>query len=151
MVKFTFDQGAYIIENKFLYAFTQAQNKYINFATDIWADMNYSKSDFDIIDYPWEYDIKGIRIICLLWKDQKLNYLVFQKTKNFWIIQSPDILESDDVQDMEYRLYTNDSVEKKIDQLELEWQKIKLQEHPWEINTQITIDDTDTQTQTTQN
>jgi len=50
------------------------------------------------------------------------------KQKKFWVIQSPDILESDEIQNMEYWLYTNDSVEKKIDQLELEWEKIKLEE-----------------------
>lgn len=128
MVNFKIDPDGYIIESKFLYAFTQPNKKYINLDINIWEDMVYTKSDYNIINYPWEYDIDGKRITCLIWKDNKLNYLIFINWKKFWIIQSPDILESDDVGDMEYRLYTNDSVEKKIDQLELEWAKIKLEE-----------------------
>lgn len=128
MVNFKIDPDGYIIESKFLYAFTQPSKKYINLSVNVWEDMVYTKSDYNIIDYPWEYDIDGKVIRCLIWKDNKLNYLIFVNWKKFWIIQSPDILESDDVEDMEYRLYTNDAVERKIDQLELEWAKVKLEE-----------------------
>lgn len=128
MVNFKIDPDGYIIESKFLYAFTQPSKKYINLSVNVWDDMVYTKSDYNIIDYPWEYDIDGKVIRCLIWKDNKLNYLIFVNWKKFWIIQSPDILESDDVEDMEYRLYTNDAVERKIDQLELEWAKVKLEE-----------------------
>lgn len=127
MVKFKFDDDAYIIENSFLYSFKQPNKKYINLDVSVWDDMNYEQSDFNIINYPWEYDIDWKRIICLLWKDNKLNYLLFVNGKKIWIIQSPEILESDEVEDMESRLYTNVSVEKKIDQLELEWEKVKLE------------------------
>jgi hypothetical protein len=128
MVNFKIDPDGYIIESKFLYAFTQPSKKYINLSVNVWDDMVYTKSDYNIIDYPWEYDIDGKVIRCLIWKDNKLNYLIFVNWKKFWIIQSPDILESDDVEDMEFRLYTNDAVERKIDQLELEWAKVKLEE-----------------------
>ena len=128
MVNFKIEADGYLIENKFLYSFSQPNWKYINLGVVIWDDMTYDKIDYNIINFPWEYDIKWNRIICLVWKDNKLNYLVFMKQKKFWIIQSPDILESDEIQNMEYWLYTNDSVEKKIDQLELEWEKIKLEE-----------------------
>lgn len=128
MINFKVDPDGYIIESKFLYSFTQPNKKYINLALSIWDDMEYTKSDYNIINYPWEYDIAGKIITCLIWKDNKLNYLIAINWKRFWIIQSPDILESDDVGDMEYRLYTNDSVEKKIDQLELEWERVKLEE-----------------------
>ncbi len=128
MVNFKIEADGYLIENKFLYSFSQPNWKYINLDIVIWDDMTYDKIDYNIINFPWEYDIKWNRIICLVWKDNKLNYLVFMKQKKFWVIQSPDILESDEIQNMEYWLYTNDSVEKKIDQLELEWEKIKLEE-----------------------
>lgn len=128
MVNFKIEADGYLIENKFLYSFSQPNWKYINLGTVIWDDMTYDKIDYNIINFPWEYDIKWNRVICLVWKDNKLNYLVFMKQKKFWVIQSPDILESDEIQNMEYWLYTNDSVEKKIDQLELEWEKIKLEE-----------------------
>lgn len=128
MVNFKIDPDGYLIESKFLYAFTQPNKKYINLDLNVWDDMIYFKSEYNIVNYPWEYDIDGKIIKCLIWKDKKLNYLIFFNWKKIWIIQSPDILESDDVEDMEYRLYTNDSVEKKIDQLELEWEKIKLEE-----------------------
>ncbi|MFZ2151356.1 MAG: hypothetical protein WAZ12_01290 [Candidatus Absconditicoccaceae bacterium] len=128
MINFKIDPDGYIIESKFLYSFTQPNKKYINLALNIGEDMVYTKSEYNIINYPGEYDIGGKIITCLIGKDQKLNYLIFVNGKKFGIIQSPDILESDDVGDMEYRLYTNDSVEKKIDQLELEGERVKLEE-----------------------
>ncbi|MCF7835127.1 hypothetical protein K9M48_03665 [Candidatus Gracilibacteria bacterium] len=128
MVKFTFDENGYLIENKFLYSFTQPNKKYINLDINMGEDMTYIQPDYDLVNYPGEYDINGKKIICLVGKDNRLNYLIFANGKKFGIIQSPEILESNEVEDMEYRLYTNDSVERKIDQLELEGEKIKLED-----------------------
>jgi hypothetical protein len=79
-----------------------------------------------MVEFPGEYDIQGIAIKALLWKDNKLNYLVTLKNKKYGIIQNPKILDEDEVGSMDYRLYIDENVENKIDQLELEWKRIKL-------------------------
>jgi hypothetical protein len=78
------------------------------------------KAPYEIVEFSGEYDIDGVGIKALAGKDGKLNYLISFKNKKYGIIQTPKILDDDDVGNMDYRLYLDDNVEKKIDQLELE-------------------------------
>jgi hypothetical protein len=48
--------------------------------------------------------------------------------KRIWIFQSPEVLENDEVGVITERLYTDDRVAKKIDQLELGGEQKKLGE-----------------------
>ena len=127
MVKVKFDKG-FLIEDKLLFGFSEPNSKYVNLALTLGDDMRYDKLDYQLVDYPGEYDIGGIGINCFLWKDNKLNYVINVNNKKIWIIQSPDVLELDEVGDVNYRLYQDDKVLNKIDQLELEWEKQKLEE-----------------------
>jgi hypothetical protein len=83
-------------------------------------DIVTEKALYTIVEFSGEYDIDGIGIKALVGKDRKLNYLISLKNKKYGIIQNPKILDDDEVGSMDYRLYLDDSVEKKIDQLELE-------------------------------
>jgi len=126
MVKVKFENG-FLIEDKLLFGFSKTNSKYVNLALTLGDDMRYDKLDYQLVDYPGEYDIGGIGINCFLWKDNKLNYVININNKKIWIIQSPDVLELDEVGDVNYRLYQDDKVSNKIDQLELEWEKQKLE------------------------
>ena len=57
----------------------------------------------------------------------KLNYLIQKWNKKIWIIQSPDVLELQEVDWMDTWLYQGEAIEKKFDQLEIEWEKINLE------------------------
>ena len=89
--------------------------------------MRYEKLDYQLIDYPGEYDIDGIGIQCFLGADQKLNYVIDLPSKRIGIIQSADVLDLDEVGNVNFRLYTEDKIANKIDQLELEGEKQKLE------------------------
>jgi hypothetical protein len=56
-----------------------------------------------------------------------LNYVINIHDKKIWIIQSVDVLELDEVGDVSFRLYTDDRIANKIDQLELEGDRQKLE------------------------
>jgi hypothetical protein len=88
--------------------------------------MRYEKLTYDLIDYPGEYDVKDIGIDCYLWANNKLNYILSIKDKKIGIIQSADVLDLDEVGEVNSRLYQDDRIANKIDQLELEWEKQKL-------------------------
>ena len=89
--------------------------------------MRYNEPEIIIIDYPGEYDVKWRFIKAVLGKNNKLNYLIQWKNKKFWIIQSADVLELDEVWGMDTWLYLWENIEKKFEQLEMEWDLINLE------------------------
>lgn len=125
MVNVKFKNG-FLIEGKFLFGFETADPKYINLALEPGSDMRYEKLDYALVDYPGEYDIQWIGVECFLGANNKLNYVLIVNDKKIGIIQSPDVLDLDEIGDVKFRLYQDDKIANKIDQLELEWQKQKL-------------------------
>ena len=120
-------KDGFIIDHKLFYGYTEPNKKYINLSQIMGADMRYEKLDYALVDYPGEYDINGIGIQCFLGADQKLNYVIELPSKKVGIIQSPDVLELDEVGNVNFRLYTEDKILNKIDQLELEGERQKLE------------------------
>lgn len=120
-------KDGFVIDHKLFYGYTEPNKKYINLAQSVGADMRYEKLDYQLIDYPGEYDIQDIGIECFLGADQKLNYIITLPNKRVGLIQSLDVLDLDEVGKVNFWLYTDDRVANKIDQLELEGEKQKLE------------------------
>lgn len=117
----------FLLDNKLLLGATEGNNKYINLAKTIGEDMRYQKFDYALIDYPGEYDIDGITIQCFLGKNDLLNYLIAYNNKRIAVLQSPDVLENTtDFAVAQEWIYTDDAVLAKLEQLEVEGEKIKL-------------------------
>jgi len=125
MVKVTCKNG-FLIENKLLFGFETADPKYINLALEPGDDMRYDKLAYALVDYPGEYDIQWIGIECFLGANNKLNYVITLNDKKIGIIQSADVLDIDEVGEVKVRLYQDDKIANKIDQLELEGEQQKL-------------------------
>ena len=119
MVNVKFKHG-FLLENKLLFGFEKADPKYINLALEPGSDMRYEKLDYALVDYPGEYDIQGIGIECFLGANNKLNYILHLDNKKVGLIQSADVLDLDEVGEVNFRLYQDDKIANKIDQLELE-------------------------------
>ncbi len=119
----------FLLDNKLLFGSSQPENKYINLAKTIGEDMRYQKLEYELVDYPGEYDIQNITIQVFLGKNDLLNYLIVYKNKRIALLQSPDILESTaDFAVAQEWIYTDDTVLAKLEQLEVEWEKIKLEQ-----------------------
>lgn len=88
--------------------------------------MVYTKSGDITIDYPGEYDIQGVFIKVLSDRNKMLHYIIHDKNEIIALVQSPRILEEDDFADVQTILYTDPKVAQKIEQLELEVEKIQL-------------------------
>ena len=89
--------------------------------------MRYQKLDYDLVDYPGEYEIKDITIQVFLGKNDLLNYLIVYKNKRIALLQSPDILEeATEFATVQEWIYTNSSVLAKLEQLEVEGKLIEL-------------------------
>lgn len=121
------NKDGFVIDHKLFYGYQEPNKKYINLAQTMGADMRYDKLDYQLVDYPGEYDIQDIGIECFLGADQKLNYIITLPSKRIGIIQSSDVLDLDEVGNVTFWLYTDDKIANKIDQLELEWEKQKLE------------------------
>ena len=118
--------GGYQIEKSLFFGYAYVHNALINLASQVGEDMRYHEGEIIIVDYPGEYDIKGCTIKAFVGQNQKLNYLIQGNNKKFWIIQSPDVLELEEVDRMDTWLYLWEAIEKKLDQLELEGERIDL-------------------------
>lgn len=127
MSKFKPLENWFLIEKKFLYGSDTPQKDYINLALKIWEDMRYQKLEHEFVDYPWEYDIEGITINAYLGRWDLLSYIILCNWEKIWIIGSDDVLNLDEVWWAQTRYYTDEKIAGKIDQLELEWEKIKLE------------------------
>lgn len=88
--------------------------------------MLYAKLPYTLIDYPGEYDIGDIFLKVFADKTGKLNYFVSYGNATFAVVQSPRALDEDEIAESETIYYTDDSVEKMIDKLEIESKKEKL-------------------------
>ena len=126
MVNIKLESEWYLIENKILFGASIPNKEYINLATEIWEDIVIEKLPYSIVEYPGEYDIDGVFIRSFWSKDGKLNYIITINNKTIGLVQSAKILEEDDVRSWDAWLYLDDAVEKKLEQLELEWKKFKL-------------------------
>lgn len=115
-----------LIENKFLFNPNEIEVWIINLMPTTWEEMAYDRGNLLSIDFPWEYDIWWAFIKVYAWNWDKLNFLVTYEWTTFAVIQSPEVLELDEVCDMNTRIFPDEPVSKKLDQLEMEWDRINL-------------------------
>lgn len=133
MVNIKLESEWYLIENKILFGANVPNKDYINLAMEVWEDIVIEKLPYSIVEYPGEYDIDGVFIKSFSSKDGKLNYIITINNKTIGLVQSAKILEEDDVRSLDAWLYLDDAVEKKLEQLELEWKKYKLNLEDWNL------------------
>ena len=115
-----------LIENKFLFNPTEIEIWIINLLPTIWEEVAYDRWNLLSIDFPGEYDIGWALIKVFAGNGDKLNFLVTYEWATFGVIQSPEVLEMDEVCDMDTWIFPDESVAKKLDQLEMEWTRINL-------------------------
>ncbi len=115
-----------LIENKFLFNPTEIEIWIINLLPKTWEEMAYDRWNLLSIDFPGEYDIWWAFIKVYSWNWDKLNFLITYEWSTFAIIQSPEVLELDEVCDMNTRIFPDESISKKLDQLEMEGDRINL-------------------------
>ena len=132
MVDIKLEWEWFLIEKKVLFWATQPHPDYVNLALEVWDDVVTERLPHAIIEYP-EYDIMWVWAKVFLWKDNKLNYLLNINWKKIGIIQTPKILEEDEVTWMDWWLYLDDAVEKRLDQLEMVGKKLKLVVSDWQL------------------
>jgi len=119
-------ENGILIENKFLFNPNNIEIGIINLMPTIWEEMAYDRWNLLSIDFPWEYDIGWAFIKVYAGNWDKLNFLVTHEWTTFAVIQSPEVLELDEVCDMSTWIFPDESVDKKLDQLEMEWDRINL-------------------------
>ena len=115
-----------LVENKFLFNPTKIEIWIINLLPTIWEEMANDRWNLLSIDFPGEYDIGWAFIKVYAGNWNKLNFLITYEWTTFAVIQSPEVLELDEVCDMSTWIFPDDSVDKKLDQLEMEWDRINL-------------------------
>lgn len=116
-----------LIEEKILFAPATPHAEYINLSTEVGEMMRYEKLPYTQVDFPGEYDIQNIFIKAFVGKNKKLNYIFGLDNMKIGVVQSPDILEEEnEFANTDETIYTDDSIASKLDQIEYEGQKQKI-------------------------
>lgn len=116
--------GGFQIEKSLFFGYTYVHNGLISLSSEVGEDMKYHESEITI-DYPGEYDIKWWTIKAFVGKNGKLNYLVWGRIK-VWHYPVSRCAWAEEVDSMDTWLYFWENIEKKLDQLELEGERIDL-------------------------
>ncbi len=117
----------YLIDEKVLFGATVPSEEYLNLWMDLGEAIHYTKRPYSMIDYPGEYDINGVLVMCILGKWNKLSYLLTLDGEKVGLIQTDDVLNDDNVRNLDYWLYAEEKIALMIDQMELEGEKILLE------------------------
>ena len=118
------------IWEKFVFNPQEIISGIINLQSMIGGEMAYDRGNLLSIEFPGEYDIGGTLISTYVGNGDKLNYVIIDDEQRFWIIQSPEVLELDEVCDMDTWIFTDEAVSKKLDQLEMEGERINITQLP---------------------
>lgn len=125
-MSFVEKDGGFLIEDKVIFGATVPHEWYINLWLEQGEAMLYTKLPYTLIDYPGEYDIGDIFVKVFSDKAGKLNYFVSYGNATFAVVQSPRALDEDEIAESETIYYTDDSVGKMLDKLEIEAKREKL-------------------------
>ncbi|GHW02963.1 hypothetical protein AGMMS50249_7490 [candidate division SR1 bacterium] len=126
MIKYTYLDGEARFGDRIVFNPVEVQIGIVNLMPITGEIMAYDRGNLTTIDFPGEYDIDDLMIKVFAGKGDKLNFLVIDDKISFGIIQSPEVLELDDVEGMDLRFFFDETVSKKLDQLEMEGEKINL-------------------------
>lgn len=127
MLKIKKDEQGYMIGDNIYLSLSDTKKGKVNLLMTKGQEMNFGPADFKI-DYPGEYDKDWLNIKVYEWDETKLNYVVRLNGKVLWIIQNRNILEKEDIQDIDYWVFTDPSTTKTLDRLEYEWERYLLSE-----------------------
>lgn len=126
MINIEKQDNGYLIENKFWFTESTPKAEYINLIAFRWEDMEYWNKDYFTVSFPWEYDKEEISIRAYEWDSKKLNFFIKFEDKNIFLVQTPNILESQDIPTVNNWIYNDPYTEKLLEKLELEWERYLL-------------------------
>ena len=102
-----------LIIDDFLVIWENRLEGYVFLSTKIWPEMNYKKIDYKYIDYPGEYELDDIYIICTNDED-KLNYKIKLKDMCIWYIQSSKFVKESFVEEIDELIMTTEELINKL-------------------------------------
>ncbi len=114
------DNG-FLIDEVFAYGCDNNYPQYINLKKTIWDEMNYKKSEEIIIDFPWEYDVRGLGIEVIEEKDL-LHFIISKEDLRFAIISHKKALSNENVNEtITSWILTDEALKEHLEKNELEW------------------------------
>lgn len=102
------------------------KENYLNLKKNVWEDMIFGKEKEFKIEYPGEYDKDWIFFKVVEDSEGKLNYFLRTDENKTVIIQSSEVLEKEEFDNIDFWIYTEESIAKKIEEMEFDWEKILL-------------------------
>ena len=119
MIHFKQKWDGWLIANKIFFGTTWEEKNDIVLRFEKWDAMRYGKNDTNIVEFPWEYDIKDISIACFE-ADKKLSYVIGLADQRIALLQNPAALEVASFDKIDTRLCLDDTVKEEVERLEME-------------------------------
>lgn len=99
---------------------------YTHLCTTKWSHMRYGEDPSSRVDFPGEYDIRGIGIVCRE-AQQLLHYIIRVEDERYAIIQDPAALEVQETEPVDFWLCTTQACKETVENMELEGQPLLLE------------------------
>jgi len=87
--------------------------------------MKYGEETHMHIDFPGEYDVKGVSIVCIDSND-RLHYMVHGEWLSFCVAQHRGLLDAKNLWEAETWLVTDESIKSQLESMEMEGKVIVL-------------------------
>lgn len=93
-----------------------------------WEEMRYGKTQTNIVEFPWEYDIEWVSVICFE-ADKKLSYVITWDENRIALLQNAAALEVASFERIDTWLCMDQSVKEEVERLEMDGE-IQLLDEP---------------------
>ena len=115
--------NAWLIDNQIL--FGSSGEAKVTLRLEKWEEMRYGKTQTNIVEFPWEYDIAGVSVVCFE-ADKKLSYVLAWNGDRVALLQNPAALEVASFDSIDTWICVDEAVKEEVERLEMEGEVIVL-------------------------
>lgn len=102
------------------------QGEYVTLALQCGEDVKYGQPNIHYIDYPGEYQQDSMIIICVMSKDNKLNYVIKSLNNTFAFVQDSKAVNADSFEGVTDVIAYGENVWTQLQKLDLQCNIISL-------------------------
>lgn len=127
MVDIKQEDNQIIVGNVFCFTDkTSRQGEYVTLSLSCGQDVKYGQPDIHYIDYPGEYQQDSMIIICIMSKDNKLNYVIKSLDNTFAFVQDSKAVNADSFEGVTDVIAYGENVWTQLQKLDLQCNIISL-------------------------
>ena len=123
-MKITPHGEGWFIDERFYFGPEVVDNR-VSLSTSKGDIMKYGADAHMHIDFPGEYDVKGVSIVCIE-SSERLHFMVHGEWHSFCLAQHRSLLDSKDLEEVDTWIVTDASIKSQLEAMEMEGEVVVL-------------------------